>query len=614
VTWQLCIARLRPGATAAHAQAQMDTVATQLAAAYPQTNQKRGVAVDPLARMLRGELRDILFPLFGAVGFVLLIACTNVTNLLPARAALRRREIALRASIGAGRVRLMRQFLTDGMVLAIPAGLLGLVVARGGIELFKARIGQGFPYLDRIVLDWRVAGFTAIVATLVGVAVALAPAVQFSRPDLAASLKEGGRGAVGGRQRARSILVIGQIALAGILLAGAGMTLSALRTLYGLRVGFDAENLLTMHVHLSGPRYSRPGPPRPGGVTQIDPRVEKFYDELLAKVRAIPGVRSVSVSSWIPDSRTGEGKRDRDFEIEERPTEPNRPHPNARMYNMVSPSYLETLGIPLLRGRFISDHDVANSPWVAVVNNKLAKQFFPGEDPIGKHVRILTVEEERPRQIVGVVSDVLDQSTEPRPEMYVSFVQQPELYPGYGTQPRLGRQLVIRTGGLATGIAERVQKMVREMDPAQLVFDVKTMKQRMAETYDGETFIGTFLGAFAGLALLLAAIGIYGVMSYTVAQRRHEIGVRIALGADRARILRLVLKQGMGLTAVGLAIAAAASVALSRLIGWLTFGVRVDSAAFVWAGAVLLATALVAAIIPGRRATAVDAAEALRAE
>jgi len=624
VVWQTCIARLRRGATLEQAQAQMDGISAQLAAAYPETNGKRTVVAEPLSKALRGGNPDVMFPLFGAVGFVLLIACTNVTNLLLARGAMRRKEIALRAAIGAGRARLMRQLLMDGMVLAIPAGLLGLAAAQGGITLFKATVPPGFAYLELVRLDWRVVLFTATVALLVGVLMGFAPALQFSSPNLTDSLKDGGKGPAGGRQRGRSLLVVVQVALAGILLAGAGMTLSSVSTLLGMRSGFNADNTLTMHVHLSGAQYSRPAPKRDSGpvagrldtydLRVIDPRVEMFYSNLMAKVRSLPGVRTASVSSWIPKSYTGEGKRDRDFEIEERPTEPNRPHPNASMYNMVSPEYLETLQIPLRRGRFLSEHDAENAPWVAVINETLARKYFAGEDPIGKRITILTVPDERPREIVGIIGDIRDHSLEPTTEVYVSFLQQPGAYPGYGTQPRLGRQLAIRTAGAMTGIAEAVQRVVRELDGGQLVFDVKTMEQRVAEKYDEETFLSVFIGAFSALALLLAAIGIYGVMSYTVAQRRHEIGIRMALGADRARVLWMVLGQGMRLAIGGLVIALAAAAALSRVLGWLTFGVKANPLAYIYAAAALCITALIAAAIPSRRATTVDAAQSLRAD
>jgi putative ABC transport system permease protein len=624
VVWQTCIARLRRGVTLQQAQAQMDGITTQLAAAYPETNAKRAVVAEPLGIALRDNSPDVMFPLFGAVGFVLLIACTNVTNLLLARGAMRRKEIALRAAIGAGRARLMRQLLMDGMVLAIPAGLLGLAAAQGCIALFKATVPPGFAYLDLVRLDWRVVTFTAAVALLVGILMGFAPALQFSRPNLTESLKDGGKGMAGGRHRGRSLLVVGQVALAGILLAGAGMTLSAVSALLGMQSGFNTENTLTMHIHVSGPQYTHPAPKRDTGTTAgrfdtydlrvIDARVETFYSNLMTKVRGIPGVRTASFSSWIPKSYTGEGKRDRDFEIEERPTEPNRPRPNASMYNMVSPEYLETLRIPLQRGRFLSEHDVENAPWVAVINETLARKYFPGEDPIGKRITVLTVPEERPREIVGIIGDIRDHSLEPKTEMYVSFLQQPNMYPGYGTQPRLARQLAIRTGGSMAGIADTVQRAVRELDAGQLVFDVKTMQQRIAEKYDQETFLSVFIGAFASLALLLAAIGIYGVMTYTVAQRRHEIGIRMALGADRTRVLWMVLGQGMKLTMTGLMIAMAVAAALSKVLAWLTFGVKADPSAYFYAAATLCITALAAAAIPSRRATSVDAAQSLRCD
>ena len=622
VLWQICIARLRPGATLSQAQAQMDGVSAQLAAAYPATNTKRAIFVEPLNKALRGGNPDIMFPLFAAVGFVLLIACTNVANLLLARGAMRRREIALRAAIGAARSRLMRQLLMDGIVLAMPAGLLGLAAAEGCIRLFKATVPPGFAYLDLVRLDWRVVSFTAIVSVLVGILIGLAPALQFSRPDLTESLKAAGKGAsAGARQRGRSLLVVGQVALAGILLAGAGLTLSSLSHLLGAGSGFNTENLLTMHVHLSGSRYTRPASKRDAApnfdtydLRIIDPHVEEFYAELMDKVRAMPAVRAASISSWIPKSSTGEGKRDREFTIEDRPTQPDQPHPNVSFYNMASPEYIDTLQLPLRRGRFLSARDVVNAPWVAVINEALARKYFPGQDPIGKRLTILRVPDERPREIVGVVGNVYDLGERPATEMYVSFLQQPADYPGYGAQPRLGRQLAIRTNGAATGIAEMVQRTVREMDPAQLVFDVKTMRQRVAERYDQETFLGIFIGAFAALALLLAAVGIYGVMSYSVSQRRHEIGVRIALGAGRPKLVRMVLGHGLKLTVAGLAIAGVAAAGLIRVLSWLTFGVEADPKAYLYAAAALLITSLIAAAIPTGRATKVDPAQSLRSE
>ncbi len=622
VLWQICIARLRPGVTLSQAQAQMDGVAAQLAAAYPATNTKRAVLLEPLNIALRGNDPHVMYPLFGAVGFVLLIACTNVANLLLARGAMRRREIALRAAIGAGRSRLMRQLLMDGIVLAVPAGQLGLAAAEVCIRVFKATVPPGFAYLDLIRLDWRVLTFTAAVSVLVGVLIGFAPALQFSRPDLTESLKAGGKGAAANsRQRGRSLLVVGQVALAGILLAGAGLMLSSLSRLLGAASGFNPDNLLTMYVHLTGPRYTRPGPkrePAPNLDTYdlrvIDPRVEDFYADLMAKVRAIPGVRTASVSSWIPKSDTGEGKGDRDFDIEGQPAPADQPHPNVRTYNMVSPEYLDTLQIPLRQGRFLSARDVENAPWVAVINEALARKYFPGQNPIGKRITILRAPDERPREIVGVAGDVTELGQRPGTEMYVSFLQQPGIYPGYGTQPRLGRQLAIRVEGSMNGIAESVQRTVRQMDPEQLVFDVKTMRQRMADRYDQETFIGVFVGAFAMLALLLAAVGIYGVMSYTVSQRRHEIGVRIALGAGRSRVVRMVLGQGVKLTVAGLAIAAVAVAILTRVLAWLTFGVQANPRAYVYAAAALAVTAMIAAAVPSGRATKVDPAQSLRSE
>jgi putative ABC transport system permease protein len=613
IPWLACIGRLNPRTSIVQAQAEMSAIAQQLEQAFPDTNKGRGVFIEPLQQAITGGLGPVLYPLFGAVGFVLLIACANVANLLLARAGTRRREIVVRAALGAGRARLIRQLLTESVLLAVFGGLVGIGVALGGIRLFEA-LAPSWLKLQEITLNVSVAGFTLAVSVVTGVLAGLAPAIQTSRPDLNESLKEAAR-ASGGRWqgRTRAALVAGEVALALILLAGAGLMLSSLVRLLQVDPGFKPVSLLTMHLDLSGPRYVNVVEHRDIAMRSISPQVEVVYEKVLQGVRNLPGVESVSLVSWLPHGRGTRGPRSRRFVIGGRPEPPPNELPSAA-YNMVSPDYFQTMRIPLIRGGPLSEQHTQSSPWVVVINEAMARKFWPSEDPIGQVITIRTIKEERPRQIVGIVGNVRQGSLsrEPNPEFYALYSQQPPVY-GDGFQNRVHRNLVVRTTLKPESLIAVVRAEVMKLDRDQPVYDLRAMEEVVASSTAPWRFYLTLLGVFAGISLLLAAIGIYGVVSYAISERTQEIGIRMALGAGRRDVLRLVFYQGLKLTAAGLAVGLAGSLALTRFIVGFLYGVK-PSDPLTFAGAILLLGVIACAAIfqPAWRATRVDPSTALR--
>jgi putative ABC transport system permease protein len=590
------MARLKPGVTREQAQANMDTIASALAAQYPDANTDHGVRLVPLQEQIVGDFKLALLVLLGAVAFVLLIASANVANMLLARAASRQKEIAIRIALGAGRFRLIRQLLTESLLLSLAGGAGGLLLALWGVYLLVAFGPADLPRAKEVAVDGRVLGFTLAVSLLTGIIFGFVPALQASRPDLNETLKESGRSATGsaGQRRVRSLLVVSEIALSLVLLVGAGLLMRSFLNLQAVNPGFNSQNLLTTRVSLRGPNY------------QNTDAIIAFYDQLLDQIKTLPGVQSVATRSYIPIA-LDEDYADLSFDIEGRLSDPaNRP---IALYNAVSPDYFQTMEIPVLKGRSFDGHDVRKAQNVIIISETLARRYFPREDPIGKRMTLNDVnpKEEDWATIVGIVKD-----TKPR-ELDRESVA--EMYMPFAQQPARSMALMIRTTNKPEGIAAALHHAVQSLDKNQPAHSIRTLESVMSEAVATPRFRTFLLGIFAVVALILALVGIYGVMSYSVAQRAHEIGIRMALGAQAPDVLKLVIGQGMALALAGVAIGLVASFALTRVMSRLLFGVSATNPmTFAVISLLLTGAALLACYLPARRAAKVDPMVALRYE
>jgi putative ABC transport system permease protein len=589
------IARTKPGVSVEQAQAEMHTVAAGLQQQYPQTNTAVGATLIPLHEHLVGDIRPALLILLGAVGFVLLIACVNVANLLLARASARQKEIAVRIALGAGRLRLIRQFLTESILLAGMGGVVGLLLAVWSIKLLTAFIPANISQAKSISIDAGVLLFTVGISLLTGLIFGLAPALQASRFSLNDTLKEGGRDSTSGGRggRVRNLLVVTEIALALVLLIGAGLLINSFWHLRNVDPGFQTDHLLTMKVVLPPLKYPDTG------------RRAAFYDELTQRVQALPGVRAASVTTNLPLTNRGNAMG---FTVEGRP-EPAPGQTSSAVTRVVSPNYFQTMGIKLLRGREFTDQDSADAPVVLVVGETMAKRFWPGEDPVGKRLKFGSFNSTAAwLSVVGVVKDVkhFELNTNDREQVYLSYKQAGFFEP---------RDLVVRTEVEPLGLAASVRSAVWGIDKDQPVSNIRTMDEIVSESVARQRFNTLLLGIFAVVALILASIGIYGVMSYSVTQRTHEIGIRMALGAQALDVLKLTVGQGLKLVLLGLFIGLAAAFGLTRVMSSLLFGVSpTDPITFVVIPLVLFAAAMLASYIPARRAARVDPLIALRNE
>ncbi|HSB09291.1 MAG TPA: ABC transporter permease [Blastocatellia bacterium] len=588
------IARLKPGVGLAQARAEMDTIAARLEQQYPDTNSHRGVFIEPALESLVVDIRLALLVLLGAVGCVLLIACANVANLLLARATTRHKEMAIRAALGASRMRVVRQLLTESVMLSLAGGSLGLLLALSGTRFLVAIIGSELPRSAEIGLDARVLGFTLLVSLLTGVVFGLVPALYSSKTDLTEALKEGGRSSGEGsrRNKLRGALVVIEVAIAVVLLSAAGLMIQSLLRLQRVNPGFNPKNVLSFSLGLPEVRYP--------AQKQID-----FYNQLVARIESLPGVRSASAVLPLPLS----SDRIRiTFETEGRPL-PRGELP-ASEYRAVGLNYFRTMGIPILRGRDIAERDDKKSTPVIVVNDTFAQKFFPGEDPIGKHIKPGIGTDDSPsvwREIVGVVGSVshLSLSADPDPEYYVPHAQ----------MPFDSMTIVARTEGDPRSLISAVRSEVRALDGDLPVYNFKTLEEYVAGSVAQPRFNTLLLAIFAGIALVLTAVGLYGVMSYSVTQRTHEIGIRMALGAGGHDVLKMVVRQGMTLTLVGMGAGLAGAYFLTRFMESLLFGVSAtDPITFIGISVVLAGVALGACFVPARRATRVDPMIALRYE
>jgi putative ABC transport system permease protein len=613
------VARLKPGVTVGQANEEMKSIADQLARSFPTRNKGRGVRVEPLHDALFGGLKQPLWMLEGVVAFVLLIACANVAGLKLARGATRQGEVAVRAALGAGRWRIVRQFLVESVLLSLVGGVFGAMLAWAGLRLLIVISPPGFPLLPHIGLSAGVLAFTASLSILAGVAFGIVPALQASRPNLVDALKEAGRTSMTGlaRHRIRGALVAGQIALALVLLAGAGLMINSFFRLTGSDLGvkpagvitFDYDFPVSQYVNIVGSYHNYP-------LFDSSPIPAQKFDRLREQIQNMPGVESVAGSVYPPliggeDSMT--------FTIQGRPLPQNDAEKTAlsAVFYPVTPGLFTTLHAPLLRGRDFDARDSATAPWVAIINQTMAHTFWPNEDPIGKHVTLDLVPDERPREIVAVVADIKTDrfQTKPKPAMYVPHMQRPLRYRGPYQWTRAYMSYVIRPSGNAGSVIPQLRKAVQEIDRSRPIGKIQTMDEVLGEQVQEPRFYTLLLGIFAGVATLLAIVGIYGVMAHSVAQRTREIGIRMALGAHWRDVLRLVLWNAAILIGAGLAVGLAGSLALTRLIATRLWGVTAtDPATFASVSVLLAAVAIVATLIPARRAVRVDPTVALRYE
>ena len=591
--------RLSPNITQSQAQVELDAVTARMTQDHKAIYRSGfSVAIRSLQDdKVGGSLRNALFILLAAVGLVLAVSCANVAHLLLANAASRQKEIAVRTALGASRFRIIRQFLTESLLLSSFGGLVGLTLAIWGVRILVALIPKDTPRIEEIALDYRVVFFTIGVSIVTGLLFGLAPALQAAKSDLNDSLKEAGRGAGQSlaRQRLRNALVVSEVAFALVLLIGAGLMIKSLRRLQSIGPGFSPQQLMTMRVALPGSKYEKFS------------QGQAFFEELFDRLQVRPEVKSVGVINLVP---FGGGGGDRSFFIEGRTVSKHEESPDEQV-RFISAGYFNAMEIPVLKGREFTSHDVDSAPAVMVVNQALAKKFWPNEEAIGKRISF-SMDQPKWYEIVGVVGNVKHRGldVEEKPEIYVPFLQ--PLFRD-GNVPAM--YVVVRTIGEPAAITGLLRNEVTSIDHDQPISSVLTMEQRISDSVAPRRFNMFLLTLFATLAMLLAAVGIYGIMAFSVTQRTHEIGVRMALGARNSDVFRMVLKNGFLLTLLGVALGLAVSFAATRLMTSLLFEVSATDPTIFFVDAILLvAVSLLACYIPARRATKVDPLEALRYE
>jgi len=586
----ITVARLKPGATIASAQADMNVLFSQLQKERPDFNSKWGITVVGLREQAIGDVRTPLLVLLGAVGLVLLIACANVANLMLMRAAGRGRELAVRVALGAGALRIARQLLVESLLLASMGVVAGLLIGLWAIRLVTAALPDNIAYanLKTIHIDGTVFLFATAVSFLTGILFGLAPAFKAGKVDMQESLKDGGRSIAGGRSLIRSSLVVSEVALSMMLLVGAGLLIRSFARLAAVNPGFDAPHVLSMQVSVNG-RF------------KTDAQLLNFNTQVLERVRALPEVEAAGITHFLPLGRIIPGTG---FWRAEHPQPAPGEEPVTEVL-CVMPGYFAAMNIPIERGRVFTDQDRAGAPQRLVINQTLARQFFPNEDPLGKHLKVMWGPVNA--EIIGVVCDVHQTSLgkDPKPGLFLPTLQFP-------TSPV---NIVVRTHGDPKQLANAIQAQIHSIDRDLPISDIKTMDEYVASSVSDSRFNTILLAGFAALALVMACVGIFGVVSYSVAQRTREIGVRRALGADAGSVMRMVLTQGMTVSVIGVAIGLAGAFAVTRVLSSLLFGVTpTDAVTFIGVATILTLVAFLASFLPARRAAKVDPMVALRYE
>ena len=594
------IARLAAGVDVKQAQAEMNTISSRLEQQYPEDDKGWGAVVVPLHDDLVSDVRPALLVLLGAVAFVLLIASVNVANLALARTFSRQKEIAIRTALGASTTRVLRQIFTESVLLALAGGALGLTYAHAGVRLIMAFLADKIPHSIEVGLDAKVLGFTAGISLFAGMLAAVLPALRLTRADVNQSLKQGlGRtDANSSGQRTRSILVVSEVALSLILLVGAGLMIRSFQELHGVNPGFDSHNVITMTAMVSRAKFPDPA-------QQV-----RFFEQVLQRVRALPGVESAGVVDDIPLDNGGSHQP---VAIEGRPMVPMSEQPEVDV-RLVSAGYMNAMRIPIVRGRDLRDTDILGRPAVILISESMARQFWPGEDALGKRLT-LTFFPDSVREVVGIVGDVkLDGLDQTRPSAALYFPLDQISMPSSGGWNSFPMTLVVRSGS-ASGMVSALSNAVHEVDREMPLRDILTMDTLVANSLTQQRFNMLLLGAFAGLALLLAAVGIYSVLSYSVKRSVRDIGIRLALGARLGDVMRMVVFEGMKPTLLGVAIGVVGALALGRVLSGLIYGVKpTDPVTFLIVTILLALIALLSCILPAYRATKVDPMVALRYE
>jgi predicted permease len=600
--WIHGIGRMKPGVTIQQARSDMARVTAHLAEAYPVADKGIGATLIPLKERMVGDVRRLLLVLLAAVGFVLLIACVNVANLLLARSMGRNREFAVRAALGAGRVRIVRQLLTESLLLSLVGGGLGLMLAASGTKVALQRLPAGLPRASEVEMDWKVLLFTAGIALLCGILFGLAPAMRISKPNLQETLKEGGRGSGAGKQRAQGAFVVAEMAMALVLLIAAGLMIRSLNALWSVNPGFDSHNVLTFGVSLSSSmRDASPD------------AIRAALREIQEKLGSTPGVKAMSLSWAAVPLATDDEEL---FWPEGQPKPASESDMSWAISYVVQEDYLKVMGIPLKRGRFFTAQDRERSPHVIVIDDVFARKFFGDQDPIGKHLNLAS--SGGMAEITGVVGHVKqwgldsDDKQALRAQLYSPYMQISDERMRLSSS---GTGVLVRIDGNTGATAAAIRNALKEINTEQVMFNVQTMDEIIADSLAAQRVSMIVLCVFAALALGLASLGIYGVISYLVGRRTHEIGIRMALGAKQFDVLRQILGESMKLTLIGIFIGLLAALGLTRLMANLLFGVSAtDPLTFVGVGIILTVVALAACLVPARRAMRVDPIVALRYE
>jgi predicted permease len=616
VRWEDAVGKLKRGVSLEQAQAAMKVRQLHLAEVFPETYKDVGVRVDPLQKRLFGNWANIYYTLFGVVALVLLIACANVANLLLVRGDGRRKEVGVRVALGANRGSLIRQLLTESVLLSLIGGLVGLILSFLGVKLFNLWVPVWFPRETGAIIDSRVLLFTFGTCVLTGIAFGLIPAYRAVRTNLTECLQEGGRStATVSRHRTRDALVVTEIALAFVLLICTGLMINTLTRILRTSPGFASEHLLTAQVRLTGDKYITMDP----DFNVILPPVGQFCDRVVDRFRSTPGVEDVALIDWLP-LLDGAGDSAQyaspGFMIAGQSASTSAEKPNV-FREGVSADYFPMMRIPIVRGRGVSEQDTTSHAWVVVINEAMAKRYWANQDPIGQAIKFDDSPDEKPRQIVGIVQDVKQSSlTEPaEPEAFVPYQQlSSRIYPGW-TEARVHKSIIVSTHADPKALMQSMGRIIAELAPESAIFGITTVERTVSQSATPWRFISEVLELFAGIALLLAVIGIYGVISYSIGERRHELGLRMALGAQRGQVLGLVLRQGMVLSLVGVMIGVAGSFAATPLLAKFLYGVKAhDLLTLVVVSSLLMAVTSVASYVPARHATKIDPMQALRHE